>query len=101
MPGVSFRKGMSFDLLPSLGRILALVGGARASIVPVPVPRGPGLASCATAIAAAVVADAQAREQRVEARQRRSEEAWRAALGRPLSVARVDPPNLGRRSPAE
>jgi hypothetical protein len=87
MPGVSFRKGMSFDLLLSLGRILALIGGASVSIVPVPVPRGPSLASCATAIAAAAVAEAAAREQREEAAQQRREEAWRAAMQRPQSIA--------------
>jgi hypothetical protein len=56
-----------------------------------PVPRGPSLASCATAIAAAAVAGAVARDRREEAAQRRREEAWRAVLRRPLSTALVEP----------
>jgi hypothetical protein len=47
--------------------------------------------SCSAAIAAAVVADIVAREQREEAAQRQREEAWRAVLRRPLSAALVEP----------
>jgi hypothetical protein len=66
----------------------------RASIVPVPVPRGPSLASCSTAIAAAAVAEPVAREQREEAAQQRREEAWRAAMQRPQSIALTLPPKI-------
>jgi hypothetical protein len=54
------------------------------------VNRSPSFASCSTAIAAAVLADALAREQRVEAAQRRREETVRAALRRPERIAVVD-----------
>jgi hypothetical protein len=55
------------------------------------VNRGPSLASCSDAIAAAVVADIAAQEQLDEAAQRRREEAFRAAMRRPLSTALVEP----------
>ena len=63
----------------------------RSSILAVRVNRGPSLLSCSDAIAAAVVADIVAREQREEAAQRQREEAWRAVLRRPLSAALVEP----------
>ena len=79
-------RSMSFDLLLPSVRILALIGGVpRASIFPVPVPRGPSLASCATAIAAAAVAEAE---------QQRREEAWRAAMQRPQTIALTVPPKI-------
>jgi hypothetical protein len=52
------------------------------------VNRGPNLASCSAAIAAAIIADATAREKREEAHRRRCEEAFRAVQRHPLSVAR-------------
>jgi hypothetical protein len=60
------------------------------------VPRGPSLASCSAAIAAAVVADAKAREERESAHQRWFEQAARAVDRRPDRVKWVDP--LGRSS---
>ena len=62
----------------------------RSSIVAVLVSRGPSLASCSDAIASAIVADIVAREQRQEAALERREEAFRAVMRRPLSVALVD-----------
>jgi hypothetical protein len=56
----------------------------------VPVNRGLSFATCSTAIAAVVVADALAREQREKAAQRRREETVRAALRRPERTALVD-----------
>jgi hypothetical protein len=64
----------------------------------VPVNRGPSFADCSTAIAAAVVADIVAREQREEAARRRSQEVSRAVMRRPLSVAWIDPHD-GQRPP--
>jgi hypothetical protein len=59
--------------------------------VAVRVNRGPSLLGCSDAIAAAVVADIVAREQRDAAALERRDEAFRAAMRRPLSVALVDP----------
>lgn|GEM_PF-6547844 len=56
------------------------------------VNRGPSLLSCSDAIAAAVVADIVARQQREEAAHRRWQEASRAVMRRPLSVAWIEPP---------
>jgi hypothetical protein len=56
----------------------------------VPVNRGPSLANCSTAIAAAVIADATAPEEREDARQRRNEAAARAVMRRPERIAPVD-----------
>jgi hypothetical protein len=58
------------------------------------VNRGPNLASCSAAIAAAVIADAEAREQREEAHRRSSEEVRRAVMRRPDRVALTPPPKL-------
>jgi hypothetical protein len=63
----------------------------RSSILAVRVNRGPSLLSCSDAIAAAVVADIVAREQRDAAAQRRREEAFSAMVRRPLSRGGVDP----------
>ena len=63
----------------------------RSSILAVRVNRGPSLLSCSDAIAAAVVADIVAREQRDEAAQRLRDEAFRSVVWRPLSVALVEP----------
>jgi hypothetical protein len=52
--------------------------------------RGPSLLSCSDAIAAAVIADATARQEREEAAQRRREEAWRAVMRYPQRIALVD-----------
>jgi hypothetical protein len=57
------------------------------------VPRGPSLANCSAAIAAAVVADIVAREQREEEFRRLRDEAHRAVMRRALSVAWVEPPS--------
>jgi hypothetical protein len=57
------------------------------SIMAVIVPRGPSLASASTAIAAAVVADAKAREQREEAALRLRKEAWRNVARHPERIA--------------
>ena len=64
------------------------------------VSRGPSLASCSDAIASAIVADIVAREQRQEAALERREEAFRAALRRPQSIALVDPQKV-RPHPSE
>jgi hypothetical protein len=56
------------------------------------VPRGPSLANCSAAIAAAIEADIVAREKREDAARRRSQEAFRAVMRRPLSVAWKSPP---------
>ena len=60
------------------------------AFVGVRVNRGPSLMSCGDAIAAAVVADIVAREQRAKAAERRREEAFLGVLRRPLSVALVE-----------
>jgi hypothetical protein len=56
----------------------------------VPVNRGPSLASCSAAIAAAAVADIEARQER-NAAAWRHDEAVRAVERYPLQVALVDP----------
>jgi hypothetical protein len=53
----------------------------------VPVPRGPSLANCSAAIAAAIEADAKARHEREEAALRRMEQAHRAVMRRPARIA--------------
>jgi hypothetical protein len=56
----------------------------------VPAPRGPSLASCSDAIARAVIANIEARQEREEAHRRWSEQAFRAVLRRPDKIALVD-----------
>jgi hypothetical protein len=53
----------------------------------VQVNRGPSFASCSAAIAAAVVADIEARQAREEAHRRWSEATFRAVLRRPDRIA--------------
>jgi hypothetical protein len=57
----------------------------------VPVNRGPSLSRTNHAIAEAAIADALARQEREEARQRRNEEASRAVIEHPNGIALVDP----------
>jgi hypothetical protein len=55
------------------------------------VPRGPSLASCSAAIVAAIEADAEARQERRGSRSAAPvEEASRAVMRRPLSIALVE-----------
>jgi hypothetical protein len=61
------------------------------------VNRGPSLASCSAAIAAAAIADATAKEKREEAAERRREEAFRAVQRYPLRVALADAQNVAPR----
>jgi hypothetical protein len=61
----------------------------RSSVGAAPVNRGPSLANCSTAFAAAVIADATACEEREDARQRRDEAAARAVMRRPERIALV------------
>jgi hypothetical protein len=65
----------------------------RVASSPVPVNRGPSLASASTAIADAVVTDATARYKREEAHQRWREEASRAVMRRPERLAWMPEPS--------
>jgi hypothetical protein len=56
------------------------------------VNRGPSLVSCSAAIAAAIEADAKARQEREEAARRRSQEEVREVMRHPQGVARKSPP---------
>jgi hypothetical protein len=56
------------------------------------VPRGPSLASASSAIAAAVVADIEARLEREAAYRQWREQAVSAVERHPLKVAWVEPP---------
>ncbi|HVC03826.1 MAG TPA: hypothetical protein VND88_04050 [Candidatus Acidoferrales bacterium] len=53
--------------------------------------RGHSFAACSTAIAAAVLADVTAREEREVARQWRNREAVRAVIRNPDKIAMVEP----------
>jgi hypothetical protein len=55
------------------------------------VSRGHSFAACNAAITAAVIADAEAWQEREDARQERSEEAFVAMLRRPESIKWVEP----------
>jgi hypothetical protein len=65
----------------------------------VPVNRGPSLRGTSDAIAAAVVADIEAREQREEDARQRRDEAFRAVIRHPERVALVEPQMVKGRRP--